>query len=307
MKIIKEELFFIKETLRYGYGWSGVFKYLINKFWNSKLIYKLKLPEHKSVENVEIHMLCQKKDADMLAWSLMSFINTSGICPRVVVHDDGSFDQGTKKKLEDKFPELRVLSLEKADKLINNMTGLSPKLLEHRNHGHKLIYKLVDIFLLSRTEKVMVLDSDVLFFNRPEEILKFINENPDCDSLISRHDGSCDLMLLPDYSTKHDILKNEAGYMNSGIIFYKKDKIGDDKLLEYFENTLREPGDYFVEMTGWASLIAQTKFKFLTKERYVVKGRPETNTVAKHFTSPRRHEFYIYGIDMVRKGILEHE
>ena len=307
MKIIKEELFFIKETLRYGYGLSGVLKYLVNKFWNSRAIFKLKLPDYKLIDGVEIHILCQKKDSIMLAWSLVSFIKQTGICLKIIIHDYCSFYKKTAKRLESKFPELKVLFLTEANMLINNMTNLTPKLLEHRKFGHKLIYKLVDIFLLSRTEKVMVLDSDVLFFNRPEEILKFINENPDCDSLISRHDGSCDLMLLPDYSTKHDILKNEAGYMNSGIIFYKKDKIGDDKLLEYFENTLREPGDYFVEMTGWASLIAQTKFKFLTKERYVVKGRPETNTVAKHFTSPRRHEFYIYGIDMVRKGILEHE
>ena len=160
----------------------------------------------------------------MLAWSLVSFIKQTGICLKIIIHDDGSFDKKTAKRLESKFPELKVLFLTEANMLINNMTNLTPKLLEHRKFGHKLIYKLVDIFLLSRTEKVMVLDSDVLFFNRPEEILKFINENPDCDSLISRHDGSCDLMLLPDYSTKHDILKNEAGYMNSGIIFYKKTK-----------------------------------------------------------------------------------
>ncbi len=243
----------------------------------------------------------------MLTWSLTSFIIQAGICPKIIVHDDGSFDQDTANKLESKFPELKVLSLEKANELINNMTGLSPKLLEHRNRGHKLIYKLIDVFLLSRAEKVMVLDSDILFFNRPEEILKFINGNADCDSLISRHEGTYDLMLLPDYLSKYSILKNEAGYMNSGVILYKKDKIGYDKLSEYFENTLREPGDYFVEMAGWASLITQTKFKFLTKEKYVVKGRPEAETVAKHFTGPRRHEFYIYGIGMIKKEILSHE
>lgn len=305
--MIKEELFFIKETFRYGYGWKGVLKYLINKFWNSGKIYNLHLIDYKLVDSVEIHMLCQKKDAMMLAWSLSSFISQTGICPKIIVHDDGSFDQKTTDKLESKFPELKVLFLEKANELINNIGGLSPKLLEYRNHGHKLIYKLIDIFLLSHSNKVMVLDSDVLFFNRPEEIFKFINGDSDSDSLISRHDGTYNLMLRPDYSTKYDILKNEAGYMNSGIILYKKDKIGYNKLLEYFENTLREPGDYFVEMTGWSSLIAQTKFKFLTKERYIIKGKSEAETIAKHFTSPRRHEFYIYGIDMVREKISKHE
>lgn len=303
MKIIKDELFFIKETLRYGYGWKGVLKYLINKFWSSKTIYNLKLPNYKLVDDIEIHTLCQRKDSNILAWSLTSFINQSGICPKIVVHDDGSFDRDTANKLEYKFPELKVLFLKKANEFISNMTDLSPKLLEHRNRGHKLIYKLIDIFLLSRSKKVMVLDSDVLFFNRPEEILKFINGDTDCDSLILRHDGIYDLMLSPDYSVKYNILKNEADYMNSGIILYNKNKIGADKLFEYFENTLRSPGDYFVEMTGWASLIAQTKFKFLPSDRYRIKGKPNQNTVLKHFTGPRRHEFYIYGIDMVREDI----
>lgn len=303
MKAIKEELFFIKETLRYGYKWRGVLRYLVNRFWVSKSVYNLRLPDYKPVNNVEIHVLCQKKDSGMLAWSLISFINTSGICPRIVVHEDGSFDKDTVNKLESKFPELEVLSLKRADELINNMTGLSPKLLEHRKYGHKLIYKLVDIFLLSQSEKVMVLDSDVLFFNYPGEISEFINGNSSYDSLISDQNGTYDLKLPDDYLRKYNILNSHADWMNSGIILYDKKKIELDKLLEYFENTLRKPGEYLVEMAGWGSLISQTKFKFLTKEKYIAKGKPESDTIAKHFTSPRRHEFYIYGIDMVKKKI----
>lgn len=301
MKLIKEELFFIKETLRYGYKCKGVLRYLINRFWNSRLVYNLKLLDYKPVDGVEIHILCQKKDSDMLAWSLISFINVSGICPKIVVHEDGSFDQKTVNKLESKFPELEVLSLKKADELINGITGLSPKLLEHRKYGHKLIYKLVDIFLLSQSEKVMVLDSDVLFFNYPREILEFIEGKSGYDSLISDQDGIYDLKLSDDYSKKYNLLNNHVEWMNSGIILYDKKKIGLDKLLEYFENTLRKPGEYLVEMAGWGSLIAQTKFKFLTKEKYIAKGKSEPDTIAKHFTSPRRHELYIYGIDRVRK------
>ncbi len=306
MKMVKEELFFVKETLRYGYGWNGVLKYLVNKFWKAKEIYNFKLPDYKLIDGVEIHTLCQKKDAVMLAWSLMSFMDATGICPKVVVHDDGSFDQKTKDKLEHKFPELTVLPLKKADELVNNMAGLSPKLLEYRNHGHKLIYKLTDIFLLSQSEKVIVLDSDVLFFNRPREILEFIEGGSSYDSLISKHNEAYDLKLSEDYAERHNILKNYADLMNSGIILYKKDKVEFDKLLEYFENTRRAPEDYFVEMSGWGCLIAQTKFNFLPLERYSIRGRLNQNTVAKHFTNPRRHEFYIYGMGMVKNRILEH-
>lgn len=301
--MIKEETFFIKETLRYGYGWKGVLTYLVSKFWNSKEIYNLQLPKYELVENAEIHMLCRKRDADMLAWSLMSFIGQSGICPKIIVHDDGSFDQNTALKLERKFPALTVLFLKKADEWVNSIVGLSPKLLEYRKRGHKLIYKLTDIFLLSRSEKIMVLDSDVLFFNYPQEILEFFSGNSNYDSLVSKHNGTHNLKLSEDYMEKHNILKNYTDLMNSGIILYKKDKIELDKLLEYFENTQRAPEDYFVEMSGWGCLIAQTKFNFLPLDRYCIRGRLNQDTVAKHFTNPRRHEFYVYGIGMVKDKI----
>lgn len=297
----KEELFFIKETLRYGYGWKGVFRYLINKFWNSKKIYDFKLTSYKPIDDVEIHMLCRKKDADMLAWSLISFISQSGVCPKIVVHDDGTFDPKTTDKLESKFPELTVLSFKKADELIKNMTGLSPKLLKHRECGHKLVRKLVDVFLLSQSEKVMVLDSDVLFFNHPEEILEFINKDTDHDSLVTENSSIYDLRLQESYLKKYNILERRGDYINSGLVIYKRSKIRLDNLLEYFENTQRPVGDYLIEMSGWASLVTQTRFKFLPLDRYPIKGKLNPNAVMKHFTNPRRHEFYIYGIDMVKK------
>lgn len=299
-KNLKEEIFFIKKTLRFGHGADGVLKYLRNKFFYAGKIFDKEIPRCHAVDDFEIHILCQKKDATMLAWSLASFIYQTGICPKVTVHEDGTFDKKTALKLESKFPGLEILYLEKASQIIDNVPGLSDKLLEHRRGGHKLIYKLVDVLLLSRAKKVMVLDSDVLFFNKPLEILEFINGKNPHSALISHHDGTYDLMVSEEYSRKHELLRKKTDEMNSGIILFQKDKITTGMMLEYFENTLRKTGDYFVEMTGWGSLISQTNFNFLPIEKYIIKGRPKADTVAKHFTSPRRHEFYIYGIEMVK-------
>ena len=111
-----------------------------------------KLPDYKLIDGVEIHILLSKKDSIMLAWSLVSFIKQTGICPKIIIHDDGSFDKKTAKRLESKFPELKVLFLTEANMLIN-MTNLTPKLLEHRKFGHKLIYKLIDIFSVKSVGK----------------------------------------------------------------------------------------------------------------------------------------------------------
>jgi hypothetical protein len=54
-------------------------------------------------------------------------------------------------------------------------------------------------------------------------------------------------------------------------------------------------------MSGWVSLIAQTNFLILPLDKYVIKGKPEGGIISKHFTGPRRHEMYAYGIDKVRE------
>lgn len=307
-KRIKRELFYIREIFRYKYSFISLINYLKNRFFGSFFLEDIKKFNCQMDNDFELHTLCQKRDTPMLTWSLSSFLHHSGLCPKIVVHDDGTLTGESAGFLKNKFSNLEVVFRAEADEIINNMPGLSEKLIEYRKLGHNLILKLVDIYLLSKSSVIMVLDSDVLFFNTPEEIINFIvnNEN-NYDSLISTHDGSYDLRVSDNYLASYDLVNKKASYMNSGIILFKKDKLTIDKLLEYFDNCLREPADYFVEMAGWGSIIAQTRYHLLPLDKYIIKGKTKTDTIAKHFTGPRRHEFYIYGIDMVKRGILEHE
>ena len=253
-------------------------------------------------DSFEIHTLCQEKDVPLLVWSLASFLHYSKLYPKIIVHDDGTLTKRSAEFLQSKFSNLEVIFRGEADRLIKDMPGLSGKLLEYRGKGHNLILKLVDICLLSKGSKIMVLDTDVLFFNEPQEIRGFML-NDQYDSLISAHDGSYDLGIDKNYLNKHDLFNKRAAYMNSGIILFKKDKLTQDMLLGYFDSCLRDFGDYFVEMAGWGCIIAQTNYSLLPINKYIIKSKPTDNTIAKHFTSPRRHEFYIYGIDKIRKVI----
>lgn len=280
------------------------FSYLKNRFFGNWLIPSLEPLTAARRDDVEIRVLCQKKDLWMLVWSLRSFLFYSQIQPHIFVHDDGSLDQESAKLLEAKFPGLMVITQKMADEFIAAQSNISDQVRGFRNNGHKLIYKLVDIFLMSQAEKVIVLDSDILFFNKPTELIEFINKTrPDLDALISRHDGDYDLKLTKSYIEKYNLAAKGTSHMNSGLIIFKRAKLHTQNLNEYFENTLRATSDYFVEMTGWASLISQLSFKFLPPERYKIKGPPDENTVMKHFTSPRRYELYAYGIDMIRSAI----
>lgn len=300
---IKEELFFFKKILQEKYGLSFYYRYFKNRFLGRFLLPGTSPFICNRNEYFELHALSQKKDIWSLFWALKSFLYHSGLCPKIIIHDDGSIDEKTANILKEKFNNLEILFKKQADEIIQNQFELPDLVLSYRQKGHKLILKLVDIFLLSNGKKVMLLDSDVLFFRRPLEVIDFIQNKVEYDALVSGQNGTYNLMVNEEYAKSYDLIRRKAGFINSGLVVFNKDKIRQESLIEYFENTQRQPSDYWVEMSGWGSLLAQTNFKFLPIDHYIIKGKPKEDTVTKHFTKPRRHELFGYGIDMVRRSI----
>ncbi|MBI2057600.1 MAG: hypothetical protein HYT63_01295 [Candidatus Yanofskybacteria bacterium] len=296
---LKKELFYIKETVRYGYGPASLLNYLKNKIFARQIAKKIPKWKCEKQDDFEVHMLCQKSDVVTATWSLWSFLKNSQLCPKIVIHDDGSLDDESVAIFKNKFDNLEVIWRKDADRLINKI-NVSPIIKDYREKGYPLILKLVDILLLSRSEKVMVLDSDVLFFKKPEEIVRFVKGDSGRDALISQASGGFVVRVDDNYLKKYNLAQKNVELMNSGIVVYNKSSISEVKLSEYFENCKLDISDYFVEMTGWNCLIGQTNCEFLPLDRYIIKGRAGPNTVAKHFTGPRRHEMFAYGIDKVR-------
>ncbi len=299
-KKIRVELFFIARLFRDGLV-LYIFQYCKNRFFGTYLLKKISKFEYIPDSKVELHTLCQKKDLWMLACSLKSFLYHSGLRPYIIVHDDGSIDNESAKLIESKFSGLRVLRKKEADELIKNFPGITEKVLNYRAKGHIMIMEFMDIFLLSRADTVIVYDSDILFYKKPEEVVNFFNNDNHLDALISHQYGTYDLKMDDYYSQKYELENKRVGYMNPGLIVYKKESIKFDKFLEYFDHTTRAINDYFIGMTAWGCLISQTNFDFLPIEKYKIKKKPDENTVMKHYTSPRRHELYAYGIDLARK------
>lgn len=310
-KQIKTELFFIYKLFNPKYTPVCRFKftcylnYFKNRFCPSLLIRRAPVFKCEHRGRFEIHVLCQRKDIWPLIWALGSFLFFSKLCPNIIIHDDGSFKYLDAELLKSKFNNLEVITRNEADEIIY-ATEKSEKILEYRRKGHPLIIKLIDIFLLSKSDKIMVLDSDVLFFQRPGEIIDFVNSKTNKEALISGLPEifkKFEIRVDESYIQKYDLLNRKSEFMNSGIIVYNKQALTPEKLEEYFEHCLLKPNDYFVEMTGWNSLIAQLNYEFLSLDRYILKGQIEDQTVAKHFTSGRRQELYAYGIDIVRNKI----
>lgn len=311
IKRIKVELYLISRLLNPKYSPVCRFnlkcysQYFKNRFLGDFLASKATPIRFSPRSDFELHMLSQGGNLWMLICSLRSFLYHSQLYPKIVIHDDGSMDKRSIEILKNKFSGLEVILRKEADDMIFNKLGLPDKIKEARKSKNNLILRVVDFPLLSRANKIMIMGDDILFFKRPQEIIDFVEGRSTYRALISEQSGDYDLGLDEYYTSKHQLTEKRVGYMNADLIVFERNIFTVDKILEFFEHSIKGPDYYFSEMAAMGSIISQSNFSFLPKDKYHIKSAVNENTVAKHFTGPRRQDYFAYGIDLSQKSFLK--
>ena len=300
-KKLKVDFYYFRKLLKEERG-KHFFSYCKNKYFGSFLINKFPRFEGKVDENFEVHILCQKSMLWPLIVCIRSFLFHSGLTPRVVVHVD-DFNDKSSALLKSKFSNVTILKWDEATALINQRTDISDKIKKYRFGKNILIVKLIDGFLLSKARRVMILGSDVLFYSNPREIVEFIRGQTGCDGLASYDETDCPINIERDYLSRLRFYEQELNHFNSDLIVFDKTKIRLEWFVEFFEH-IPDPDDYWLDLIGFAALFAQINWKFLPYERYRLKGGIDEQIVSKHFTGPRRHQLYAWGIDPALKRMF---
>ena len=132
----------------------------------------------------------------------------------VVVHDNGSLTSKDKLNLKKHIKGVIIHDLAKADRAVISQLKNYP-LLKRLRGKHVLLKKLTDFSILSKTGKIIALDSDILFLDRPDEIIQWSESNEkiallsDESPLVSYQD-----VYLPSSPFKY------VPSLNSGLICY---------------------------------------------------------------------------------------
>ena len=159
--------------------------------------------------------------------------------------------------------------------------------------------------------KILMLDSDILFYKKPLHIIKFLN------------DKSVDKVLfMSDYWNGYSVSKIEAKYffklrlisrLNGGLISYNP-KETDYELIEKYLNFLSNCSyNRFINMQTILSMMFSKKnnklLHRLPSSYYVpFNQKNKTNTICKHFISNSsvRYRFYSEA-SVLLKSILSEE
>lgn len=146
----------------------------------------------------QIHQLLGHRHVGMGLWSLASLVGTAGCALGVVIHDDGTLTDADRALIERQLPGVRIISRSEADARVRGLLAAYPActgyrfgnvaVSNHRGQSYNMFIMaliLFDINLLADCDKVIVLDADVLFFQRPDDLVRWATDPADTRTLYS--------------------------------------------------------------------------------------------------------------------------
>lgn len=229
---------------------------------------------------LKVATLVSSKDVEMLVWCLKSLFYFSDRAWDLVVID-GGLNSSDVSILEHHFPNVRIFLEPDLVRSFSSELANLPCLRELRfNRGYAPAKKIVDAPRLMAGHKFLLLDSDVLFFRAPHELLRLL-ENED-----ERFAFSVDQLGI-----------------NSGVAVVPASRISFAEL----ERLLRSMSPD--KLAGWQveqdlyGLLSESCFDELPSVYAVepVRGKIYGELACCHFVHVCRHRFYSEGIRQLRE------
>ena len=257
---------------------------------------------------VEVHLVCCLKDYLCALWALKTFYFAAGVSYPLVVHLNGTMTTRALSRLRTHLPNARILQQQDIEGTVTNwlVNHNCPRLQQVRSKNGFML-KLVDVNLLSEARRLLVLDSDVLFFRRPDELLSAVRGAPD-GMLFQRDADSTYNLTLDEARTELGI--NLAPRVNTGIMLFTKSAVDlcrCEALLEH-PAVARQTG--WVEQTLYALVAsAGDSVRYLSAD-YLVSLEPEeslASLVARHYAGPSRRYLTEEGLPFALQTLRQRE
>jgi len=272
--------------------------YSCMRLWHDKIMYPpvlskiLETPQTKCnrKSEIEIHSLLCHKHIHMYLLAIKSFLRFYNNVA-VVVHDDGTLREKDIITLKEHIENLKVIKKKEADRAINKILKNKPNCRYFREI-YPIAKQVFDYKILASKNKVISFDSDIIFFRRPEEIIKWLDKKN--RYILYNQQKECE---LPHNKVFKKYKINQLEDLNGGFVCYYKDAVN----LGHIERTIKKlenQKEYYL----WAQAFLGLTFyessyhaKPLDKNKYIVldkavrksKSFIKKNPVMIHFINYR--------------------
>jgi hypothetical protein len=257
---------------------------------------------HTTDRACEIHVLTYEKDWLNLIWALKTFYHYSGRRYALCIHDDGTLTADHRAILQHHFPDARLIERDCADRHVLETLRNYPRCLEFRKTNH-LSPKVFDFREYLESDRMLLLDSDVLFFAEPTALLQRI-EDP------NYHFNTVNGDVASAYTVEPEVVKAQLGFevidrFNSGLGLIHKQSMQ----LDWIEEFLSLPniiGHFWrIEQTLYALFSSKYGAELLPPEYDVHLDGDINGSPSRHYVGKIRHLMYREGIrHLVKTGFF---
>ncbi len=250
-----------------------------------------------------MHVLTSRGDWLNLLWTLKSFYRYAESSYALCVHEDGSLETEQIEILRDHLPGARVIPRPEADAVVEPLLSRRPRSRSFRDRN-RLALKVFDLPAMLQADRMLLIDSDVLFFAKPRRLCEIIDD-AECTQNSLNRDWTYGYSV--DAAASGDALGFEfPALINSGLGLIHRGSVD----LDWVERFLGLPNilshDHRVEQTLIALCSARFGFEFLPSEYDVHLGKQRPGAPCRHYTGPIRHLLYREGIRRLRQaGLLD--
>lgn len=247
-------------------------------------------------EHVPVVLVLGRDHLTMAAWMLASWTIATGRNWRIYFHDDGTLPNETREQFARLRLSVTVISRNEANTEMAARLSALPRCRSYRE-GVPLGLKIFDVPEIQSAPRLLLIDPDVLFFRRPDEILTW------CDR---PQDFSC--WFNVDVAEASNVPAAEAHArlglelwprVNSGLCLLTRSAIDLDFCEKVLEQTsIREGHFWRVEQTLFAICASRYEKGGLLPETYEVSldAFRRSAAIARHYVGAVRHRFWAEGV-----------
>ncbi len=248
---------------------------------------------------VPVHVLTSGRDWRLAAWMLASWFQMTEQGWHVVIHDDGTLPDEARRLFARLFVSARIIPRGEADAAVQRALHAFPFCADYRALSPRAL-KVFDTVHFAKSHRLIVLDSDVLFFKKPGEILDWTAaENGDCWF----SEGATEEALISSSEAREEFGVPLWPRVDSGICLLEKSAIDLDFCDRALAETslLRGPVER-IEPTLFSLCASRHGRGGLLPKSYEVALRSATSetAISRHYSGAMRDRFFTEGIDRVR-------
>lgn len=239
-------------------------------------------PVYSSPVGLPVYFLTGKKYIHQTLFCIQSLSKVTDTDFKYILVDDGSFDKALVDRIQKQLPLAQIITADVVEKNLDDVLPVdSYPYLRAKREVYPHLRKLTDVHTIKSPDWKLVLDSDMLFWNSPDEMISWLT-NPDRPI----HMVDC----VESYGYTRQLMQQLCecpvpDLLNVGIIGLNSNSIDWTKLNDWIRIMEEKEGSsYYLEQALTAMLIGSTPSMVLNVSDYKVNpSAADDNAILKHY------------------------